>query len=143
MAAVHFMVTSAAKHDVDEVSFVQEIQQLGLPKENAEAVARQYREHKDTLRDKFAGDSYRISQLISSDWRVDRIVASSGEVDSAATVQFMFKVDALPHGGSTSSNGEQSSGRVKAILCEMPAERLDVLIHELSFAQSMMESLHS
>lgn len=32
VAAVHFIVTNAAKHDVDESSLVQEIQQLGLPK---------------------------------------------------------------------------------------------------------------
>jgi hypothetical protein len=142
VAAVHFMVTSAAKHDVDEVSFVQEIQQLGLPKENAEAVARQYREHKDTLRDKFAEDSYKISQLVSTDWRVDRIMASSGDVESEATVQFRLKLDTLPHEGSAGSENS-SAARFKDVLCEMPAEKLDVLIHELGFAQSMMESLHS
>lgn len=105
VAAVHFMVTSAAKHDIDEVSFVQEIQQLGLPKENAEAVARQYREHKDTLREKFANDCYRISQLVSCDWRVDRVLASSGELQSECTVQLMLKVDTLPHCVNDSTNG--------------------------------------
>lgn len=135
------MVTSAAKHDVDESSFVQEIQQLGLPKENAEAIARQYREHKDTLRDKFSEDSYRVSKLVSADWRVDRIIALSGEDPAVTTVQFMLKVDALPHAGAAAST--ETSSRIKDIVCEMPAEKLDVLIHELSFAQSMMESLHS
>ena len=138
------MVTSAAKHDVDEVSFVQEMQQLGLPKENAEAVARQYREHKDTLRDRFSEDSYRISRLISTDWRVDRIVASSSELPPEATVQLKLVVDALPHESSKGNTAKESSVTgVKDIACEMPAEKLDVLIHELEFAQSMMDSLHS
>jgi hypothetical protein len=43
---VHFIVANAAKHDLDEASLVQEIQQLGLPKENSDAIGRQYREHK-------------------------------------------------------------------------------------------------
>ena len=46
IAAVHFIVSNAAKHDLDEASLVQEIQQLGLPKENSDAIGRQYREHK-------------------------------------------------------------------------------------------------
>jgi hypothetical protein len=41
---------------LDEISLVQEIQQLGLPKENSEQIARQYREHKDTLRAQFADE---------------------------------------------------------------------------------------
>ena len=144
VAAVHFMVTSAAKHDVDEVSFVQEIQQLGLPKENAEAIARQYREAKDALRDKFSEDSYRISKLTSADWRVDRIVAASSDVESEATVQFMFKVDTLPHNNTNNSQVDvEASAGIKDVACEMPVERLDVLIHELEFAQQLMESLHS
>lgn len=144
VAAVHFMVTSAAKHDVDEVSFVQEIQQLGLPKENAEAIARQYREAKDAVRDKFAEDSYRISRLVSSDWRVDRIIASSSDLEAEATVQFMFKIDNLPHkAASSESSTDGRLAAVKDLVCEMPVEKLDVLIHELEFAQQLMESLHS
>eukprot|EP01035_Chromulina_nebulosa_P019533 gene19533-25431_t len=39
IAATHFIITNACKHDVDELSLIQEIQQLGLPKENSEALA--------------------------------------------------------------------------------------------------------
>ena len=136
------MVTSAAKHDLDEISFVQEIQQLGLPKENADAVARQYREHKDALRDRFAADSYRISRLISTDWRVDHIVASSDNEPLECTVQLMMKVNCRPHVKPNESIIEQKANSI-SVSCEMPVGKLDVLIHELSNAQSLMESLHN
>jgi hypothetical protein len=136
------MVTSAAKHDLDEISFVQEIQQLGLPKENADAVARQYREHKDTLRDRFALESYRISQLISTDWRVDQIVASSIDEPLECTIQLMMKINQRPHDKLNGSNADQN-GKTLSVTCEMPVGKLDVLIHELSNAQTLMESLHN
>ena len=46
---------NAAKHDLDEASLVQEIQQLGLPKENSDAIGRQYREHKVRAGDRGQG----------------------------------------------------------------------------------------
>ena len=40
---------------MDEASLVQEIQQLGLPKENSDAIGRQYREHKVRAGDRGQG----------------------------------------------------------------------------------------
>lgn len=40
-------------------------------KENSEALGRQYREHKDVLQEALAQESYRISKLVKTDWRVD------------------------------------------------------------------------
>ena len=73
------MVTSAAKYDLADNFFVQEILQLGLPKENADAIATLYRRSKDDLRQHFS-DSMHLHhhRLASADWRVDRILASGG-----------------------------------------------------------------
>ena len=77
IAAIHFIVANAAKYDIDDKSLIQEIQQLGLPKDSTDAVANRYRESREPLRVKFAEESYRLSKLISVDWRVDHIIASS------------------------------------------------------------------
>lgn len=47
VAAIHFMIINAAKYDVDEASLSQEIQQLGLPKANADLITIAYRHNKD------------------------------------------------------------------------------------------------
>mmetsp|Transcript_14407 Transcript_14407/g.21614 ORF Transcript_14407/g.21614 Transcript_14407/m.21614 type:complete len:211 (+) Transcript_14407:58-690(+) len=142
IAAVHFIVSNAAKHDLDESSLVQEVQQLGLPKENSEAIARQYREHKDILRQRFAQESYSISSLLSSDWRVDlAITNSSGESTMEPVIQLKLGVDTKPHLGGMNSSGDDE--RVRELAFEMSAEKLNVLIHELTHAQSQMESIEN
>lgn len=61
IAAILFMVKNAAKFDVDEYTFLLEIQQLGLPKENAEAISKQYRDAKDAIQTTLHNTSYRVA----------------------------------------------------------------------------------
>ncbi len=158
VAAVHFIVTSAAKHDLDESSLVQEIQQLGLPKENADAIGRHYRESKDTLRAQLAEESYRLSKLIDVEWRVDALLASSsasagGDTqtsagdDSDAVVHLRLCVDNCPQlvgsAQSTTVVGGASTTRWQDIAFELTPEKLDVLVHELSQASLLLEKLQN
>lgn len=135
-------MSNAAKHDQDESSLVQEIQQLGLPKENSEAVARQYREHKDNLRQRLAEESYRVSSILSTDWRVDLVVASSDGEQPQPIVQLKMKLDTQPHLGNLESNSADGE-RVRELAFEMDANKLDVMIRELAHAQSLMESIEN
>ena len=138
------MITNAAKHDVDELSLVQEIQQLGLPKENSENIGRSYREHKDTLRAKFAEDSYRVSKLLATDWRVDHVVASSSDVtrSRSSLVHMKLVVDNKPQDGDVSSTAVDGK-RVEEIACEMSADKLDIFVHELSHALTLLQGMES
>ena len=121
---------------------MQEIQQLGLPKENSEAIARQYREHKDRLRLKLAESSYRYCDVLSTAWRVDLVLASSTNDKPAPIAQVKMTVDSAPH--STSSTPASPDGqRVREIAFELSSQKLDVLIHELTQAHVMMESLQN
>ncbi len=139
IAAVHFMITSAAKYDVEERVLIQEIQQLGLPKENSETICKQYRETKDTLRSKLEETSYRISKLISTDWRVDQVLASSlGTKEAGKLVHLNLNIDIDPDNST-----ELNNSRFKDLAFELSAEELDLLIHELTQAQQMMQNLDS
>jgi hypothetical protein len=139
IAAIHFMITSAAKYDVEERVLIQEIQQLGLPKENSETICKQYRETKDTLRSTLEETSYRISKLMSSDWRVDQVLASSsGTKDNERLVHLNLNIDTEPN-----DTTQLQSSRFKDLAFELSAEELDLLIHELSQAQQMMHNLDS
>ena len=152
IAAVHFMITNAAKHDLDELSFVQEIQQLGLPKENSDAIARQFRDNKDSLRSSLAKDSYRISKLLSTDWRVDHIIAS-GSSDNTTTniknetlIQLNLLVDTERQKSNNISNTKNENlfnSHIQNISFELSSDKLDILVHELSEAKKLLENVES
>jgi hypothetical protein len=144
------MLTNAAKFDVDEKSFVLEVQQLGLPKENTDAIAKQYRDAKDMLRNKFADDSYRVSKLLNVDWRMDHIIASSKPtlddervVQLGPLVHLNLTVDAKPHleDNTVVPSLAKNAERFKNIAFEISPQKLDVLIHELSHAQSLLQNM--
>jgi len=141
VAAVHFIVTNAAKYDLDESSLVQEIQQLGLPKENSEAIARQYREHKDLLRNRFADQSYRISKLVSTEWRIDQVIASSSEPEDGTgnlgpLVHLKLTIDTKPHQPSDAER------KIQELAFEVQPEKLDVLVEELEKAKNILANLN-
>jgi len=149
IAAVHFMITNAAKHDLDELSFVQEIQQLGLPKENSDAIARQFRDNKDALRSSLAKDSYRISKLLSTDWRVDHVIATGSTDNTTNTkndtiIQINLVVDTEPQ-NSNSINSKQNlnHSNIQNVSFELTSDKLDILVHELSHAKTILENVES
>lgn len=162
MAAIHFIITNAAKYDVDDKSLILEVQQLGLPKENTDALAKQFRDTKDMLQAKFAEDSFRVSKLLQVDWRVDQIIASSSYPTHAETAQgddvggesaasnvndvmtpsihLSMKVDTKPFLDSAEASAE-GSDQVQNVALELSSNQLDVLIHELSHAQKLLENI--
>jgi hypothetical protein len=78
LAAIAFILRQASRTGVDHAVLNQELQQLGLPKENSDGIARPFRIHADRLRAQASADSLRLPRLLSLDWRVDGILATSG-----------------------------------------------------------------
>ncbi|NXS24385.1 COMD4 protein, partial [Mystacornis crossleyi] len=78
IAVLGFILSSAAKHNVDSESLSSELQQLGLPKaEHASGLCRSYEEKQSSLQDRLRACSLRLSQLGSVHWRVDYTLSSS------------------------------------------------------------------
>nr|XP_013812456.1 PREDICTED: COMM domain-containing protein 4 [Apteryx mantelli mantelli] len=77
IAVLSFILSSAAKHNVDSESLSSELQQLGLPKEHATGLCRSYEEKQSPLQDSLRACSLRLSQLDSVSWRVDYTLSSS------------------------------------------------------------------
>mmetsp|Transcript_165 Transcript_165/g.265 ORF Transcript_165/g.265 Transcript_165/m.265 type:complete len:249 (+) Transcript_165:41-787(+) len=79
VSALHFALSNSAKYDVEDTTLLLEIQQLGLPKDNADAVAGAFREAKDEMRKMFSDRAYRVNAVKDVAWRVDTVLgASSG-----------------------------------------------------------------
>lgn len=161
VAALEFVVENAAKHEVDEGILHGELQQLGLPKENCDALSRQYRDNRVALRAKQLGEAYEHSRLLDVDWRVDTVLADSTTTTAAGgggaevvlsnrkAVQLNFVVDTAPHEGPLPSGGALRRAplavrfpeRVVETACELSPEKLEVLLYELRSARVLMGSL--
>ncbi|POI31522.1 hypothetical protein CIB84_004727, partial [Bambusicola thoracicus] len=68
IAVLDFILSNAAKHNVDGESLSSELQQLGLPKEHATGLCRSYEEKQSSLQDSLRAGSLRLSRLDGVSW---------------------------------------------------------------------------
>jgi len=131
IACLVFVIKHAAKHGVDGDTLSRELQQLGLPKENATASSKAYNDKRDQLQGVLRGDSLRLWTLNKMDWRVDYILSSSSlESVDAPAIELM--VDA--------SNPEFPNTS-KITRAAVDAERFQLLLSELKQAEAIMAKL--
>lgn len=71
VAALHFLLMGAAKHDVEEVQLAKELEQLGVPKEHSDAVCKPYAKDKEALRAELTRTTLSIDKLTKLQWRVN------------------------------------------------------------------------
>lgn len=51
MSCIRFLLVSAARFQIDETTYLTEMQQLGLPQEHSSAICRVFREQKDNIQE--------------------------------------------------------------------------------------------
>ncbi|KAK1157970.1 COMM domain-containing protein 4-like [Acipenser oxyrinchus oxyrinchus] len=131
VAVLSFILSSAAKHNVDSESLSSELQQLGLPKEHTTGLCKSYEDKQTVLQEKMRESSLRLSRLESVSWRVDYTLSSSElrEVNEP-TVLLRFQV-----------NGPDPASK-EPIVASLTAEKFRVLLTELKQAQVMMNALN-
>ncbi|XP_041877713.1 COMM domain-containing protein 4 isoform X1 [Corvus kubaryi] len=131
IAVLGFILSSAAKHNVDSESLSSELQQLGLPKaEHASGLCRSYEEKQSTLQDRLRACSLRLSQLGSVRWRVDYTLSSSELQDvNEPVVHLTFNVR------------DRECEKMTAIPVTLSANKFRVLLAELKQAQTLMNTL--
>ncbi|KAG7521657.1 hypothetical protein JOB18_003813 [Solea senegalensis] len=143
VAVLSFILSSAAKHDVDSESLSSELQQLGLPKagvegknvqfdleEHTTGLCKSYEDKHSALQDKLRETSLRLGQLEDVSWRVDYTLSSSElrEVNEPA-IQLKLQL-----------NGAES-GASETKVVSVSAEKFRVLLAELKQGQTMMNAL--
>ncbi|OXB82006.1 UNVERIFIED_CONTAM: hypothetical protein H355_004089, partial [Colinus virginianus] len=130
IAVLDFILSSAAKHNVDGESLSSELQQLGLPKEHATGLCRSYEEKQSSLQDSLRAGSLRLSRLGAVSWRVDYTLSSSELQDvGEPLVHLLLRVQ----------RGER--GEPEAVPMAVSAEKFRVLLAELKQAQALMKTL--
>ncbi|KAL4224830.1 COMM domain-containing protein 4 [Mactra antiquata] len=132
IAALHFIIASAAKYNVDGDSLSNELQQLGLPKEHTTSLAKSYGDNQFKLQEQFRKDSLKLSQLESVEWRVDYIISSSHLKDiNEPSVQLKMNVKSA------------EDGLIEPVSFTASSDKLRVFLNELKQASSMMDTLAS
>uniref|UniRef100_A0A8C0ARW7 COMM domain containing 4 n=1 Tax=Buteo japonicus TaxID=224669 RepID=A0A8C0ARW7_9AVES len=81
IAVLGFILSSAAKHNVDSESLSSELQQLGLPKEHAGGLCRSYEEKQSSLQDSLRACSLRRECGVGrARWRVVPVLRGEAEL---------------------------------------------------------------
>ncbi|XP_061677488.1 COMM domain-containing protein 4 [Syngnathoides biaculeatus] len=130
VAVLSFILSSAAKHDVDSESLSSELQQLGLPKEHTMALCKSYEDKHSAVQEKLRESSLRLGRLEAVSWRVDYTLSSSEMKEvNQAVVQLKLQAQGAESGVSEST------------LVSVSADKFRVLLSELKQAQAMMNAL--
>jgi len=124
IAVLHFFIASSAKFDVEESTLARELQQLGLPKEQSDAVARPYWENKEALQSKFLQQSLQLPAILVSAWQAE--IGESKKVIMRLTT-------------SNKDSEKVKEGGNKDLLVTLTAEKFQTLLHELKTARALMD----
>uniref|UniRef100_A0A0C9R153 Putative comm domain-containing protein n=1 Tax=Amblyomma americanum TaxID=6943 RepID=A0A0C9R153_AMBAM len=129
LMALEFILKNSTKFAVDEESLVNELTQLGLPREHAVSVSKVYADRWPEILAVLREQSLRLSSLDGApQWRLDYVLESStaGEV-CQPSVQMKL--------------GVKQGNAVIPVHFSMSAEKCGVLLHELKQAHKVMKSL--
>ncbi|XP_050040111.1 COMM domain-containing protein 4 [Dermacentor andersoni] len=129
LMALEFILKNSTKFSVDEETLVNELTQLGLPREHAVSLSKVYADRCTEILAVLKEQSLRLSSLEGTpQWRLDYVLESSvaGEV-CQPSVQMKLAV--------------RQGDEVKPVHFTMSAEKCGVLLHELKQAYKVMKSL--
>eukprot|EP01083_Nonionella_stella_P122194 367542_1 len=130
LSALNFILSNAVRNDVESNTLSNELQQLGLPKESANAIKRAYVKNKRTLTKALTKKILSLPSIQTNDdnieWSVDYVLSSSILQNvNESLVRLKLKL----------TEDDQS------IDVNMTSSQLDSFLHELKTVQTMMHEL--
>jgi hypothetical protein len=76
ISVIEFIIKNAAKFDIDEGILNQELQQLGLPQENADSITKVFRNHKENLKNYFKKDIFGFPSIDDIEYKISYVLAN-------------------------------------------------------------------
>uniref|UniRef100_A0A1A9W8F2 COMM domain-containing protein n=1 Tax=Glossina brevipalpis TaxID=37001 RepID=A0A1A9W8F2_9MUSC len=122
IACIHLLLNNAARHSVTESVFNEEIQQLGLPKQHAEAMCRVLSNYATAIRQRLIDKAFRINELSAVQY-----IGPADAGINCSTLELKISqelVDGLPQNSTHIINIDNS--------------QLRVLLEELKYARDIM-----
>lgn len=130
IAALSFILSSAARYTVDGESLLNELQQLGLPKEHSASLCKLYGESLSKLQETFLEKTLKLDGISNLEWRVDYVLGSS-ELEKIREPEVQLKFN--------KTTADDQEGELVAFT--MTSEKFRVLLAELKQAYTLMEGM--
>nr|XP_054749750.1 COMM domain-containing protein 4-like [Lytechinus pictus] len=123
IAALSFILSSAAKYNVDGESLSNELQQLGLPKEHSAALSRSYGDKREKMQ-----ETFKIKKL--EILRVDYILGSS-EIETISEPNLQLRLNLR----------DTDTNSINATSFSISSEKFRTLLSELQQTLKLMDGL--
>uniref|UniRef100_A0AAV1TR67 COMM domain-containing protein n=1 Tax=Peronospora matthiolae TaxID=2874970 RepID=A0AAV1TR67_9STRA len=126
VAVLRFILTHAAKYDVERTDLVKELLQLGMHLAAAEAIALSYEHHRPRIQDQLRAQRFRFPGIEKVKWNV--------EADSRVSMHLMLDRPVMECDVATTAASSELS-------FDMSKAKFLALYEELRQAQSMLRSV--
>jgi len=77
VCVLEFIIKNSSKFDVEDLILNQELQQLGLPQENADSISRVFKNNKDNLKKILKSKTFSFEKIQKIDYKVSYILANN------------------------------------------------------------------
>ena len=126
VAALDYTIANATRHGVDEKTLGRELEQLGLPKEHAEAVCKPYGKEREGLREAAMRSTVRVNGLRDLRWGVTFAsdADESGNNASEGRIAIRLTLDTTDEG---------------CMDVDVSEEKFRVLLSELKAVKALMD----
>lgn len=127
--ALQYIITMSAKHSVDGQSLLNELTQLGLPKEHASGLVRVYDENFDKLTEKLRSSILRLTKTNDIQWNLFDVKTTNNLHDMHLPVVTM-----------NLNYNDNTDNQTKSISFAMNSEQFAVLYADLQAARDILKS---
>ncbi|CAF3129047.1 unnamed protein product [Rotaria socialis] len=127
--ALQYILTMSAKHSVDGQSLLNELTQLGLPKEHANALVKIYDEHFEKLTDKLRSSVMRLTKMNDIHWNIFDVKTTNNLHDMHLPVVTM-----------NLNYDDNIENQAKSISFSMNPEQFAVLLADLQAARDLIKN---
>ncbi|XP_067942027.1 COMM domain-containing protein 4-like [Watersipora subatra] len=129
ISVLTFILSSAARYDIESAPLSDELQQLGLPKEHSTSLCKLFADNSSSLQDHFRLKSLRLSQIEKVDYTVRHVLDFSGQQVLEEPIVDLTLVLNDPHLSSS-----------KTVSFSMTSRKFQTFLHEMKVAKEAMAS---
>lgn len=132
LSALDYILRNAVRNNVNDITLSNELQQLGLPKESANAIKRAYIKNNKILKKALTKNILSLPNIKTSkeniEWNVDYVLSSSILKNvNQSLVRLKLKIE--------------NDDNMKTIDVNMTSSQLDSFLHELKSVQTMINDI--
>ena len=96
VSSLEFIIKNSTKFDVEDLILNQELQQLGLPQENADSITKVFKNQKENLKKKLVNETFSFNKISNVDYKISYTLANNFHDYNHQTIKtedFNYDVD--------------------------------------------------